>query len=60
MTRTQRPASKLKVLPTPTQTVETNINYTLNEIEGKDIVLQSEEDVIHLHAIHSSVIFMYI
>ena len=60
MTRTKPQAAKLKVLPTPTQTAETKISYTLNEIEGDNIVLKSEDDVIHLHAIRSSVVFMYI
>ena len=34
--------------------------YTLDGIENQNILLKSEEDVIHLHAVKNSVIVMYV
>lgn len=60
MVRTQQSTSKPKVMSTPIQSTEKNIQYTLDGVEGKDMAFKSKDDVILLHAIHSSVIYMYI
>ena len=34
--------------------------YTLDGVENQNILLKSEEDVIHLHAVKNSVVVMYV